>query len=70
MSAGGRYADNLGNDPRRIATAIFTLYMAPGTPVMYYGTEIGATSQPEHAKRAQAKQHQIFQDLGIDVPFE
>lgn len=70
MSAGGRYADNLDNNPERIATAIFSLYMAPGTPVMYYGTEIGARSRPEHAKRAQENQHKIFQELGIDVPFD
>lgn len=70
MSAGGRYADNLGHDPERIATAIFSLYLCPGVPVMYYGTEIGAGNDHAHAKRAQAKQHAIFEELGLDIPVE
>ncbi len=70
MSAGGRYADNLGHDADRIANAVFALYMTPGVPVMYYGTEIGAGNNPAHAARMQKKQHGIFKQLGLDVTEE
>lgn len=70
MSAGGRYADCLDNDPQRIALAHFLQYMTPGVPALYYGTEIGARNQPEHATRAQAWQHEVLTTLGVRVPYE
>lgn len=67
MSAGARYADALNRDVRRIANAFFCLYLMPGTPVVYYGTEIGATNQWDQMERRQAEQYQtLLQLLGSD----
>jgi maltose alpha-D-glucosyltransferase/alpha-amylase len=54
----------------RMAMSIFSLYMLPGTPVMYYGEEIGARNQHDHALRAQRTQFEIFSQQGVNVPFE
>jgi len=70
MSAGCRYADALGKDPRRIATAIFCLYLMPGVPVLYYGTELGARNQPRHARAMQARQHRLLRELGGEIELE
>ncbi len=56
MSAGARYADALNRDQRRIANAFFCLYLLPGTPVIYYGTEIGAGNNWEQMKKRQQDQ--------------
>ncbi|MEM6377576.1 MAG: alpha-amylase family glycosyl hydrolase [Bacteroidota bacterium] len=60
MSAGARYADALNRDQRRIANAFFCLYLMPGTPVVYYGTEIGARNNWEQMKM---RQHDQFDTL-------
>lgn len=65
MSAGGRAADCLNQDEQRIATAIFVLFVTPGTPLIYAGTEIGASSNHEHAQRAAVKAHETFERLGV-----
>lgn len=68
MSAGGRYADCLDNDEDRIATAIFALYMSPGTPFVYFGVEIGWGNNHDHAKKQMIKSREIFESLGVFVP--
>eukprot|EP00173_Palmaria_palmata_P005397 Plantae.Rhodophyta-Palmaria_palmata.ctg9517.p1 GENE.Plantae.Rhodophyta-Palmaria_palmata.ctg9517~~Plantae.Rhodophyta-Palmaria_palmata.ctg9517.p1 ORF type:complete len:265 (+),score=29.43 Plantae.Rhodophyta-Palmaria_palmata.ctg9517:112-795(+) len=68
MSAGGRYADCLDQDPKRIATAIFLLYMSPGVPLIYAGLEIGWGDNHDHAKASQISSHKRFQKLGVHVP--
>lgn len=67
MSAGARYADALNRDARRIANAFFCLYLMPGTPVIYYGTEIGAPNQWKQMEQRQAEQYQtLLRLLGPD----
>lgn len=68
MSAGGRYGDCLDQDPERIATALFSLYMAPGTPLVYAGLEIGIGHNHEHADRSVKKSHETYKQLGVFVP--
>lgn len=63
LSAGGRYADCLNREPNRIAMAFFSLYMMPATPVIYYGTEIGATNNWEHMERRQKQQYETYLKL-------
>jgi maltose alpha-D-glucosyltransferase/alpha-amylase len=67
---GGRTANFLDGDPRRIANAYFNLYMAPGTPVIYYGDEIGAGHQPAFMKAEQKKRHKILNELGVPTTLE
>lgn len=68
MSAGARYADALNRDARRIANAFFCLYLLPGTPVIYYGTELGACNQWDHMENRQKEQFQtLVQLLGPDT---
>lgn len=67
MSAGARYADALNRDHRRIANAFFCLYLMPGTPVIYYGTEIGAPNQWPQMDERQKEQYQtLLHLLGSD----
>jgi maltose alpha-D-glucosyltransferase / alpha-amylase len=68
MSAGGRYADFLDRDPRRVATALFLLYMCPGVPLVYAGLEIGWGHNHDHAVAAKTASHRRFQKLGVHVP--
>lgn len=63
MSGGARYADCLNRDVRRIATAHFCLYMMPATPVIYYGTEIGAPNQWYQMEKRQKEQYETLQKL-------
>lgn len=65
LSAGGRIADCLNNNPKRIATALFLLYITPGTPLVYAGTEIGARSDSEHAEKEMRRSHEVFRSLGV-----
>lgn len=65
MSAGGRIADCLNADAQRIAMAIFLLYVTPGTPLVYAGTEIGAGSNTRHAEEQMVRSHEIFKKLGV-----
>lgn len=65
MSAGGRIADCLNTDAQRIATAIFLLYVTPGTPLVYAGTEIGASGNKTHADAQMIRSHEVFQKLGV-----
>eukprot|EP00871_Galdieria_phlegrea_P001133 jgi/Galph1/201/GphlegSOOS_G4997.1 len=70
MSAGCRYANCLENDLERVATAIFTLYMTPGTPLIYYGLEIGWQNNNKHAEYSQKWQKQTFQKFELDISEE
>lgn len=70
LSAGGRYADCLENNKERRKLAISLLYSLPGVPAIYYGDEIGATSQLDHAVRRQESQYAIFAELQVPVSFE
>jgi maltose alpha-D-glucosyltransferase/alpha-amylase len=70
MSAGARFADCLGHDPERVATAMFALYLTPGTPAVYYGAELGAPSQPEFALAEQKRHHATLKAQGVEVPFD
>ena len=63
MSGGARYAECLNRDVRRHATALFCLYMMPATPVIYYGTEIGATNQWNQMEKRQKEQYDTLQRL-------
>ncbi len=63
MSVGARYADALNRDLRKICNALFCLYMMPGVPVIYYGTEIGAYNQWEHMHDRQRDQFETFSKL-------
>ena len=68
MSGGARYAECLNRDPKRIATAFFCLYMLPATPVIYYGSEIGAVNQWAHMTQRQTLQYQkLLSLLGPEV---
>lgn len=67
MSAAGRLADCLDGDADRIATAIFVLYVIPGVPVIYAGTEIGARSDWIHARAWENRQRRVLKDLGVYV---
>ncbi|MEO0338415.1 MAG: alpha-amylase family glycosyl hydrolase [Bacteroidota bacterium] len=63
MSVGARYADALNRDLRKICNALFCLYMMPGVPVIYYGTEIGAYNHWEHMHTRQQEQFATFAKL-------
>ncbi len=63
MSGGARYADCLNRDVRRIGTAFFCLYMMPATPVIYYGSEIGAVNQWYQMEKRQKEQYETLQKL-------
>ncbi len=63
MSGGARYADCLNRDVRRIATAFFCLYMMPASPVIYYGTEIGAINQWQQMEIRQQQQYKTLHKL-------
>lgn len=65
MSAGGRIADCLNANAHRIATALFLLYVTPGTPLVYAGTELGARSNSAHADAQMVRSHGVFQNLGV-----
>ncbi|MDX2083876.1 MAG: alpha-amylase family glycosyl hydrolase [Candidatus Melainabacteria bacterium] len=72
MSAGARYANALNENPQRIANAFFVQYMMPATPVIYYGTEIGATNRWDQMAERQQTQFQLletqFRNLGMENP--
>ncbi|MCB0644569.1 MAG: hypothetical protein KDC44_23155, partial [Phaeodactylibacter sp.] len=68
MSGGARYAECLNRDERRIATAFFCLYLMPATPVIYYGTEIGAVNQwTQMHERQQAQFDSLHNLLGPEL---
>ena len=67
FSAGGNYAPALENNPRRIANAIGSLYLLPGVPVLYAGTEIGAQNNMAYARQVQREQYLYMQSQGIEV---
>jgi maltose alpha-D-glucosyltransferase/alpha-amylase len=70
LSAGGRYANCLGGNSDRRALALSLLYAMPGVPSIYYGDEIGAESQPDHARLRSRSQAQVLQELGVNVTEE
>ncbi|WP_041087438.1 alpha-amylase family glycosyl hydrolase [Jeotgalibacillus soli] len=43
-----RFLYEAGNDPNKLKLASFTQFMLPGSPVIYYGTEIGMTQSANH----------------------
>ncbi len=63
MSGGCRYASCLNEDERRIAVAFFCQYMMPATPVIYYGSEIGATNRYEQMIKRQKEQFFTLEKL-------
>lgn len=67
MSAGGRMADCLDGDARRIATAVFMLYMAHGAPMVYAGLEVCAGNAWRHAQARKGKRKKIFERVGVYV---
>ncbi|MBQ4645795.1 MAG: alpha-glucosidase C-terminal domain-containing protein [Candidatus Gastranaerophilales bacterium] len=48
----GRMANFLDKDPNRIEQAFSILLSLPGVPIIYYGDEIGAANNFEHAKKS------------------
>ncbi|KAK4537254.1 hypothetical protein CDCA_CDCA11G3279 [Cyanidium caldarium] len=68
MSAGCSYYDMVDRDPERLALALFVQYMAPGTPLVYSGVEVGIGNQYEHAKAQMHAQHAAFERAGMVVP--
>ncbi|MEW5819964.1 MAG: alpha-amylase family glycosyl hydrolase [Cyanobacteriota bacterium] len=73
MSGGARYSECLNRNATRIANAFFCLYMMPATPVIYYGTEVGAINNFEQMKQRQQKQYETFNKLlgsGHSITFE
>lgn len=74
----GRLANFLDKDPDRIEQAFSILLSLPGIPIIYYGDEVGAANNFEHAKksallRAKDKLHllSVFDSRDInrgDVP--
>lgn len=70
ISTGGRYADFLDNDPRRIAAAYFMLFTTPGTPMIYYGDEIGARHNQDFYRSMAEERAQILNDLNMNVTVE
>jgi glycosidase len=67
---GGRTAPLLDNDPTRISNAFFALYMTPGTPIIYYGDEIGVEHDPAFMKVEQHRRHRILNELGVRASLE
>nr|ASV46926.1 alpha-amylase family protein [uncultured bacterium] len=63
---GGRMADFLERDVRQIAKAFFLNALPPnGTPVTYYGDELGAENQPAYMAQEQARRLPILRELGF-----
>jgi len=63
---GGRMADFLEKDPRQIAKAFWLNFMPPaGTPVVYYGDEVGAENQPDYMTQEQNRRLPILKELGF-----
>ena len=48
----GRLANFLDKDPDRIEEAFSILLSLPGIPIIYYGDEVGAANNYEHAKKS------------------
>ncbi len=48
----GRLANFLDKNPNRIETAFSILLSLPGIPIIYYGDEVGASNNYEHAKKS------------------
>ncbi|MBR3605750.1 MAG: alpha-glucosidase C-terminal domain-containing protein [Candidatus Gastranaerophilales bacterium] len=48
----GRMANFLDKDPNRIEQAFSILLSLPGIPIIYYGDEVGAANNFEHAKKS------------------
>lgn len=63
MSGGARYAECLNRDSQRIAMAQFCLYMMPGTPMIYYGSEIGAINNWLQMETRQKEQFETLKLL-------
>lgn len=68
LAAGCRHADCLSGDPARIAMSIFCLYMLPATPMIYFGTEIGARNNVAHARLMRKWRHEYYQRMGHELP--
>ncbi|MCB9655644.1 MAG: hypothetical protein H6729_16090 [Deltaproteobacteria bacterium] len=68
LAAGCRHADCLNHDPARIAMSIFCLYMLPATPMVYFGTEIGAKNNVAHARLMRKWRHEYYQRMGHELP--
>ena len=67
-----RHGDLLDGNPEHVALSLFVLYMLPATPLVQYGTEVGAESaREEHQReetrrtsflraRSEERQHDVF----------
>lgn len=53
----GRLANFLDKNPNRIETAFSILLSLPGIPIIYYGDEVGAANNYEHAKKSALKRN-------------
>ena len=59
LGVGGRLANFLDNDPKKIGLLNSVMFSLPGVPVVYYGDEIGANNNWDYAKEC-AKNRQGF----------
>jgi maltose alpha-D-glucosyltransferase / alpha-amylase len=65
---GGRMANFLESNPQHIALALWLNYLPPqGTPVNYYGDELGAENQREFMSEEQRRRLPILAELGFPV---
>jgi len=64
---GGRMADFLDKNPKRIELAFATLFSLPGIPIIYYGDEIGALNNSSYAKQTAKKREQAQKAKGLEL---
>lgn len=63
----GRLIDGLNDNDSRLSCALTLLYLIPGIPMVYSGTEIGTKSHWSHANQHTAKRKRIFNKLGVYI---
>jgi glycosidase len=68
LAAANRHATCLANNPHRISLSLFCLFMLPVTPLVYFGTEIGAGNNLAHADFMQSLRYQYFREMGNPQP--
>lgn len=67
MLAAGRLGDAVRGNEHRLNAAFALMYLAPGTPCVYAGSEILALSDWDHAKVRAARRSKVFNSLGVYV---
>ncbi|KAA8494957.1 Trehalose synthase [Porphyridium purpureum] len=65
LGAVQRIADSLNFISERIALGLFSMYVLPGVPMLYYGTELAVGEDPAHVKYMQTSRARIFERLGV-----